>query len=685
LNPADNAFCEGCGHRLVQEAPIVSPPPGSYTPRHLAEKILSSRRALEGERKQVTVLFVDVKSSVELSEAAGPERWHRILDRLFAILAEGVHRFEGTVNQYTGDGIMALFGAPLAHEDHGPRACYAGLYLVDALRRYADELRGEGLDLGVRMGLNSGEVVVGKIGDDLRMDYTALGTTVGLAARMQELADPWSPRMTEHTARLVEGLFRLRDLGPMQPRGVGRSVRVYELEGAAARSRLDAGRARGFSRFVGRDDEMAALESALRRASRGRGQVVGVVGDAGVGKSRLCLEFAERCRSQGVEVHVAHCAAPGKAAPLDLLAELLRSVLGLPEGDSEDIARERVVGRLALLGRGSEEAVSLVLDLFGIAADRPPPALKGAERARRLAEVVTHMLRAPRPSGSVVVLIDDLQWIDPQSEEVIDRVIEGVGGSAILVIVNFRPGHRASFVRESCYQQVPLVPLDPAATDDLLAYLLGTDPGLADLKRRIRERTCGNPFFVEETVRSLAESGALLGAPGAYRQAGPVEELVIPATVEALLSARIDRLPERERQVLRTASVIGTAVSRSVLGRVLALEEGELSASLAALREARFVHETALYPEAEYGFGHPLTREVAYHSLLHEQRARLHGAVARALEDLYADRLGDKAALIARHWEAADEPRAAALWRQRAALRVSHIQIKGRRTSETGH
>src|SRR2546422_1494460 len=318
-NRAAAKFCEECGTRLASAAAAAEPPraPGDYTPRHLAEKILGSRAALEGERKQVTVLFADVKGSMDLAEQLDPEEWHRILDRFFQLLAEGVHRFEGTVNQFTGDGIMALFGAPIAHEDHARRACYAALHLSEALRRYANELRlSRGLNFSVRMGLNSGEVVVGTIGDDLRMEYTAQGHTVGLAQRMEQIAEPGKVYVAEHTARLVTGFFRLADLGPLTVKGVQDPLRVYELEGAGSlRTKLDVSRARGFSRFVGREGETATLEAALARAAAGDAQVAGVVAEPGVGTSRLCFEFSQRCRARRIPVHQAHGAAHGKMVP----------------------------------------------------------------------------------------------------------------------------------------------------------------------------------------------------------------------------------------------------------------------------------------------------------------------------------------------------------------------------------
>src|SRR3989454_2341797 len=328
-NRAAAKFCEECGTRLASAAASAEPPraPRDYTPRHLAEKILGSRAALEGERKQVTVLFADVKGSMDLAEQLDPEEWHRILDRFFHLLADGVHRFEGTVNQYTGDGMMALFGAPIAHEDHAQRACYAALHLGEALRGYADDLRRtQGLNFSVRMGLNSGEVVVGRIGDDLRMDYTAQGHTVGLAQRMEQLAEPGKVYLTQHTAALASGFFQLRDLGAFDVKGVREPVHAYELQGVGPmRTRLEIARARGFSRFVGRDEEMATLEAALTRAGSGTGQLVGIVAEPAVGKSRLCFEFAERCRARGLRFASAHGVPHGKMVPFLPWLELLRS------------------------------------------------------------------------------------------------------------------------------------------------------------------------------------------------------------------------------------------------------------------------------------------------------------------------------------------------------------------------
>jgi class 3 adenylate cyclase len=396
-NPGGAKFCNECGQALRSApTPRSTPEPRAYTPPHLTQRILTQRSALEGERKQVTVLFADVKGSMELAEAVDPEEWHGILNQFFHILAEGVHRFEGTINQYTGDGIMALFGAPIAHEDHAHRACYTAL-LQEALREYADALRRtRGLNFSVRMGLNSGEVIVGKIGDDLRMDYTAQGHTVGLAYRIEQLAPAESAYLTDQTARLVRGFFELRDLGEFELKGVRTPIRVWELGGVGpSRTRLDVSEARGFSRFVGRDDEMAALDAALADALRGEGRAVDVVGAAGLGKSRLCLEFVERCLEKGISVYKAHSPSHGVTIPFLPVRELLRGIFGIAEGDSDEDARKKIAGTLALLGDASSEELPYVFDFLPGPGNRsghtqagalrvPAAARPGEERARHL-------------------------------------------------------------------------------------------------------------------------------------------------------------------------------------------------------------------------------------------------------------------------------------------------------------
>jgi class 3 adenylate cyclase/tetratricopeptide (TPR) repeat protein len=663
-------FCGSCGAALTGASALAERAPATYTPPHLAEKILGSRAALEGERKQVTVLFADVKGSMELAEQLDPEDWHRILDRFFQLLTEGVHRFEGTVNQYTGDGIMALFGAPIAHEDHAQRACWAALHLQASLRTYADELRRtRGLNFSVRMGLNSGDVVVGQIGDDLRMDYTAQGHTVGLAQRTEQLAEAGRTYLTEHTAALVGGYFRLRDLGAFTLKGVRHPVHIHALEGAgASRTRLDVARARGFSRFVGRADEMAAVETTMARAFDGQGRVIGVVGEPGVGKSRLCHELTERARAQGVRVHSAHCVAHGKMIPFLPVLELMRDFFGITEQDGDEAARRKIAGTLLLLDQALTDALPLVFDFLGVAdpAD-PPPRMEPEARQRRLFALAKQIGQARSRREPELLIFEDLHWIDAGSAPFLETLVDAVPGTRTLLVLTFRPEYHAGWMQKSYYLQLPLLPLGPEASSELVRELLGSDPSVAGLAERIRERTAGNPFFAEEMVQALAEAGSLDGSRGAYRLRAPLETLVLPASVQVVLGARIDRLPECEKHVLQTAAVIGKEFGEPVLRRVEGLPETELAAALRALADAELVYETALYPEAEYTFKHPLTQEVAYGSQLGERRRRVHAAVARAIEATSAEKLDEQAALLAHHWERAGEALAAATWHARAA------------------
>jgi class 3 adenylate cyclase/tetratricopeptide (TPR) repeat protein len=618
----------------------------------------------------VTVLFADIERSMELAEQVDAEEWHRVLHRFFAILADGIHRFEGTINQFTGDGIMALFGAPIAHEDHARRACYAALHLSQVLRRYGEELkRTLGLGFSTRVGLNSGEVVVGSIGDDLRMDYTAQGHTVGLAARMEQLAGPDRTYLTEHTAALVSGFFALRDLGRFELKGVREPIRVYELEGLGPiRTRLEASRARGFSRFVGREEEMKVLEAALARALAGAGQVVGIVGEAGVGKSRLGYELAERCRARGVRFMEAHAPSHGKVIPLLPWIDLYRSYFGITPEDGDETARDKIAGRMLRLDETLAESLPIFFDFLGIPDPaRPSPPMDPEARQRRLVDVTQRLVRARSAREPAVVLFEDLHWMDGGSEAFLAAMVDVLPQTRTLVVVTFRPEYRAPWMQRSYYHQLSLLPLGAAAIAELLDGLLGRDPSLTGLGERICDRAGGNPFFIEEVVQSMVEAGALTGTRGALRLARPVERLEIPASVHSILAARIDRLGESEKIVLQVAAVIGGNFSEPVLARVMNLAEEELQTALRQLVAGELVYPESLHPIAEYAFKHPLTQEVAYRSQLAERRASTHGRVARAIAELHADKLDERAALLAHHFEAAGEKLEAATWSRRAA------------------
>jgi adenylate cyclase len=672
-NPIGARFCNACGTAL--ETPTAHEPapersPRAYTPKHLADKILRSKSALEGERKQVTVLFADVKGSMDLAEQLDPEQWHQLLERFFEILTEGVHRFEGTVNQYTGDGIMALFGAPIAHEDHAQRACHAALHLQGELAHYATDVKREhGVGFHTRMGINSGEVIVGAIGDDLRMDYTAQGHTVGLAQRMESLAEPNTCFVSATTAALVSGYFALEDLGEFVLKGSSEPMHVHQLTGTGAlRTRFDIARASGLSRFVGRAADLRTLEHALEQTAAGNGQVIGVVAEAGTGKSRLCFEFVERCRDRGMQVFEARAVAHGTNIPLLPILELFRAYFGIAAQDDDRGARDKIVARLALLGDQLVDTAPLVHDFLGVADPQQPAAQTDPEaRLRRLLGVLRELAHSASASQPMVTMIEDLHWLDAASAEFLEHLVEATAGSRSLLLLNFRPEYHAEWMQKSWYRQVPLTPLAPESIGELLADLLGDDPSLAALEAPIYARTAGNPFFTEEVVQSLIESGYVRGERGRYRVAQAIDRLEVPATVQTVLAARIDRLAEREKRVLQVASVIGKDFPQPLLSAVTELSADELDAALVALRRAEFVHELSIYPVHEYTFKHPLTQQVALESQLKEHRKRVHVKVAMAIEEQDAARLEERAALLAHHWEEAGELLTAAQWHRRAA------------------
>jgi len=629
-----------------------------------------SRIEAEGERKQVTVLFADVKGSMDLAEQHDPEQWRKIMQGFFSILAGEVERVEGTVDKFTGDGIMAVFGAPVAHEDHARRACFAALRMLDDIAEYAAELRRvHGLNFSARIGINSGEVVAGAIGPGGDGEYTAIGHTVGLAQRMEALAEPGKAYLTEATAELVRGFLALEDLGEFEIKGASRPVRVFELAGVGtARSRLDLSRERGFSRFVGRDEEMAVMEAGLERAHAGEGAVVGIVAEPGVGKSRLCHEFVERARGSGIEVFEAQAQSHGREIPFMPVLQMLRAYFGIADGDSERIVREKIAGRTLLLDPEFGDELPILFDFLGVPdPGRPAPGLSAEARQRALRGIVCRLVRAPNRREPVVCVIEDLHWLDEGSAAMLGELFAAVEGTPTLVVVNFRPEYQRPWSGPPDYHEIALEPLGPADTAELLRDLAGDDPSLDGLAELIHERTAGNPFFIEEIVRELAESGGLEGERGAYRLARPVEDSGVPASVQTVLAARIDRLRPESKRLLQAASVAGKEIPERALRLTARLSRDEIEPLLCDLTENGFLYETELYPERVFAFRHPLTREVAYGTQLGEQRAATHAAVARATIELNPDRQDELAALIASHMEAGGETREAARWSARAA------------------
>ena len=654
-NEPGEKFCGGCGLALTpadRTPDSTSRAPHTYTPSYLADKILTLKSALEGERKQVTVLFADLKDSTELIRGLDPEAAQRLLDPALQRMMDAVHRFEGTVNQVLGDGIMALFGAPIAHEDHALRACYAALAMQAAMRAYTEEVRrAHGLEMRIRVGLNSGEVVVRAIGNDLHMDYSAVGETTHLAARMEQLATPGSIRLTAATLRLVEGLVQVNALGPVPVKGLAEPVEIFELLGASGtQRRVQAAAARGLTRFVGRQTEMATLTDVLAQAGAGHGQVVALVGEAGVGKSRLVYELTHSHHIRGWLVLESASVSYGKATPYFPVIDLLKRYAHVEEHDDPRTIRAKVTGQVLTLDEALQDTIPALLSLLdALPDDSPFLQLDPSQRRQRTLTALKRVLLRESQVQPLLLVFEDLHWIDSETQALLDSLVESLPAARLLLLVNYRPEYQHGWGAKTYYTQVRLDPLPLVSAEELLQVLLGNDRGLVPLKQLLIARTEGNPFFLEESVRALVETGVLGGERGAYRLDTALQSLQVPATVQAVLAARIDRLPPEEKRLLQTAAVIGNEVPLPLLQTIAELPEEALHRGLAHLQAAEFLYETRLFPEQEYTFKHALTHEVAYGSLLLERRRVLHARIVEALEALAPERVAEQVERLAHH------------------------------------
>jgi len=624
--------------------------PRTYTPKHLAEKILISKSSIEGERKQVTALFADLKGSMDLFADRDSEEAGKLIDPVLEHMMEAVHRYEGTVHRVMGDGIMALFGAPLAHEDHGVRACYAALRMQEAVKRYAEGVRRtEGIPIQIRVGLNSGEVVVRSISSDLRMDYYAVGQTLNVAARMEHMAVPGSILISADTLALAEGYVRVKPLGPMKVKGLVLPLEVFEIVGASTvRSRLQATAARGLTRFVGRDGEMDQLRQALERARTGHGQVVAVVGEPGVGKSRLYWEFTRSHRTEGWLILESTSVSYGKATAFLPIIDMLRAYFQIDASDEARKVREKVTGKVLSLDRALESSLPALLWLLDVPVE-DWQRLEPPQRRQRALEGVKRLLLRESQVQPLLVVFEDLHWIDAETQALLDGLVESLPTARLLLLVNYRPEHQHTWSGKSYYRQLRIDSLPPESAEELLAALLGSDAGLQPLKRLLIERTDGNPFFLEESVRTLVETKALAGQRGQYRLTQPVQAIQVPPTVQVMLAARIDWLSLEHKRLLQLAAVIGKDVPFALLPPIAELPEERLRQGLAHLQAAEFLYEARLFPDLEYTFKHALTHNVAYASLLHDRRRSLHTRIMVAIEHLYPDRLRDYADQLAQH------------------------------------
>ena len=655
--------------------------PASYTPQHLAERILAEQAAMEsrgatnGERKTITALFADLKGSTALIEGLDPEDARAIIDPALQLMMDAVHRYEGYVAQALGDGIFALFGAPLAHEDHPQRALYAALRMQEEMRGYSDQSRLKGgILLRMRVGINTGEVVVRSIRkDDLHTDYVPVGHSTNLAARMEQLATPGSIVISEYTRKLTEGYFELKALGAADIKGVEEPLNVYEVLGAEPlRTRLQVSVRRGLTRFVGRQSELDQIQHALDQAKAGHGQIVGVMGEPGLGKSRLFYEFKRTSQSDCLVLE-AFAVSHGKASPYLPLIELLKTYFQIEPTDDDRTRKEKVTSKVMTLNRSLEDIVPYLFALLGIADDDSSLQQMDAQvRRQRTFEALKKLFLRESLNQPLLLVFEDLHWIDSETQGFLDTLSESVASTQLLLLVNYRPEYRHEWGQKTYYTQLRLAPLGNAEAEELLTFLLGSDASLAALKPLILEKTEGTPFFMEEVVQTLAEEGSLVGERSRYHLEATPTELHISPTVQGVLAARIDRLTPAEKALLQQLSVIGRQFPLSLVKRVVPQVETELYRVLSSLQAKEFLYEQPAFPEVEYLFKHALTQEVAYGTLLQEQRKALHERTAQAIEALYQDKREDYYSELAHHYQLSENAEKAVEYLQLAGQQAAH-------------
>jgi class 3 adenylate cyclase/tetratricopeptide (TPR) repeat protein len=679
-NEATNEYCEGCGAALGLECSAchhLNRPTARFCGRCSAvlkstvspatnqswQHVLTSLNVKGGERKRVTMLFADIRNSTGLIDSLGdPEVGMRRLKPVLDLMKEAVARYEGVVNKSQGDGVMAIFGAPQPHEDHAVRGCLAALAMQDGVTRLGDA------ELQIRVGVHTGEVVVQTIEHGIYQTYDAAGPNVHLANRLEQLADAGTILISKETYSAARQFIEVEPLGQQTVRGIAAPVDIFKVRGLqnAPSSGVFRSGIR-LSPLTGRTDEFAILLQELENTIKSEGHVVGVVGEAGIGKSRLCYEFAENCRGKGIRVYEARVLAHGRATPFQPVLELMRDYFGLRFKQSADFSRRIVLDQLAALPV-SEQLPAILLDFLGL-ADPHKPAIKLDPKTRKtqLLDFVRTLPHSPR-EPTAVVIIEDLHWIDAASEEFVEALADAVVGTTTLLVVNFRPGFAAPLMQRSHYRQINMRPLSTAQASVLIHDHFGSDTSLALLSRNIVERAQGNPFFLEELVNALVERGDFEGERGSYRLKGGIDTIPLPSTVQAVIAARIDRLEDNAKKVLEFASVVGREISMLVLDRIAGLEQTELSEAIQYLRQAELLYDVPPFEQRLLAFRHPLIQEVAYRSLLHERRRDIHSKVAQAIESIFKDRAEERASLLAYHLEQAGENLKAAQQNMRSAV-----------------
>lgn len=659
-SPAEAIFCDKCGQdlRKTQEThPIDYSEPQSYTPKHLAGKILANRSAIEGERKLVTVFFADVANYTAMSEKLDPEEVHQIMDGCFKILMDEIHQHEGTINQFTGDGVMALFGAPVAHEEHAQRACHAALAIRKAMEPYGEKIKQDcGVEFKMRIGLNSGHVIVGSIGDDLRMDYTAVGDTTNLASKMESAAKPGGILVSKNTQRIARNYFEFETLDKLEVKGKLDPQEVFELIAPSeVGTRFEASVARGLTRFVGRKNSMAALMEPFKRVQVRSGQLVGIVGEAGVGKTRLMLEFKNRLTPGSYTYLQGQCLRYGDSIIYLPILNIIKSYFEIKEGDREFIIRKKIKEKVLGLDKKLEHMIPSFQELLSLKTDDEEYLkLEPKVKRERTFEAIRDLFIRESQNRPLIVVVEDLHWIDRTSEEFLDYLIKWLANARIMLILLYRTEYRHQWGSKTYYSKIGLDQLGADSSVELVKAMFEGGQVVPELRELILSRSAGNPLFVEEFIHSLLENGSIEKKDQQYVLSRDISELEVPDTIHGIITARMDRLEENLKRTMQVASVIGREFAFRILQTIIQMRE-DIKTNLLNLQGLEFIYEKSLFPELEYIFKHALTQEVAYNSLLQKRRKEIHEKIGQAIEQIYAERLEEFYEILAYHATAAGQ------------------------------
>ena len=691
-NLSQYLFCGECGHNLTTpSAPTAQELSFDeklhriqrYLPKGLTEKILSQRNRIEGERKQVTVMFCDMEGFTPLSEMLGIEDAYTLIDQVYEILIHKVHEYEGTVNEMTGDGIMALFGAPVALEDAPQRAIRSSLAIHREMAKFSDQLKREKRDIPpvkMRIGIHTGPVVVGTLGNDLRVEFKAVGDTVNLASRMEGLALPGTTYITEDTFKLTEGLFRFEGLGQRAIKGKQTPINVYRaIAPSTIRTRFDVSAERGLTPFAGRERELELLLDGLERSKAGRGQAFSIMAEAGIGKSRLLYEFRKAVAHEDITFLEGKCISYSKDVPYHLIIDSLKANFDISEDDGDPLIREKVIRGLKILRTDEDSILPYFLELFSVkdsGIDKIPLSPE-AKKVQIMAAFKQIALKGSeiRP---LILAYEDLHWVDKSSEELLKYVLESIPEVRILMIFTYRPDYVLTWGAKSYHSQLTLNRLSNRESLMMVSHLLGTRELDRDLEEFILEKTEGVPFFIAELIKSLKDLKIMEKADNRYRLSKDIKEVIIPSTVQDVIMARIDSLPEGAKGLLQTGSVVGREFSHDLLKRVTDLSKEELLSHLSVLKDSEFLYERGIYPQSTYIFKHALIQNAIYQSLLKNTRKKYHRKIAQVLENHFADTVETQPELLAHHYtEAGLNEQALGYWLQagkRAARRSAHAE-----------